>query len=446
MKILLISSNTADNPYPVFPLGLSIISKALKKDGHNVNIYDYLQEGASLKLLSGYIKESKPDLVGISIRNIDNVNYLGEKNYIDTVIEIVKGVREIFKGKIIIGGAGFSLMPGRLLEVTGADYGIVGEGENAVRNFVDNFTKGFLPTEKLIYSKNCNNGILGGEYRESVLRFYLKHSNMIPVQTKRGCCNKCIYCTYPLLEGRSIRCRPIESVIRDIKNLVIKHGVKTIYFTDSVFNDSERNYIKLLKRIKSEKISFTWTAFINPSGLTEADVSLMYETGLTAAEIGADAATDTTLKKLGKNFTFGDIIQACRLFQKYNISTFLYYMMGGPGENKNTVFEGIKNIKSIRHAVSFIYMGIRILPNTPLERLAKKENIIDENYDLYKSAYYITPEIDRDWMEKTLNEGFKDSRNCIFPPDKNEQILKVIHKLGYTGLLKDKLISRKNEK
>ena len=121
----------------------------------------------------------------------------------------------------------------------------------------------------------------------------------------------------------------------------------------------------------------------------------MQETGLKAAEIGADACSDTTLKKLGKSFLFKDIIECNALFAKYNIATAHYFMFGCPGESKETVLEGIKNIKSLEKTVSFIFMGIRILPGTPLAQLAINEGIIKPNQDLLEPVYYTAPGIDR---------------------------------------------------
>ena len=444
MKILLIASNIAESPYAVFPFGISIIANGLIKDNHNVKQYDYLQNGKNLKSLSDIINKFKPELIGISIRNIDNVNILNEQNYLSAVQDIIQVIRPIYTGKIILGGSGFSLVPKPILSITGADYGIIGEGENEIRSFVNNMEKGILPLEKLIYAKsNKNTPMLSGFYTKEILNFYLKHGNMAPVQTKRGCLNKCVYCTYPFLEGNFIRNRSTKSVIKDIKMLTEEFNAKMIFFTDSVFNDSEGNYINLLNEMKKQNVNVPWTAFIRPAGLNESDVQLMKETGLIAAEIGADAATDITLKRMGKNFIFNDIVSTCKIFDDFQISSALYYMLGGPGETKETVIQGIKNIKSIKKAVSFIFMGIRILPNTPLAITARRENIIQQDDDLLNSTYYISPNIEKKWLEQALTEGFENVRNCLFPPDSHESLLKVIHKLGYSGLMLDKFISRK---
>jgi len=90
MKILLISSNTASTPYPTYPLGLSMVAAALKNAGYDVYQFDFLVNNCSLEKLGYKIKQIDPDIIGISIRNIDNVNLLNEQRYIDAARNIVK--------------------------------------------------------------------------------------------------------------------------------------------------------------------------------------------------------------------------------------------------------------------------------------------------------------------------------------------------------------------
>jgi len=73
MKILLIASNTASTPYPIYPLGLSMVAAALRNGGHEVCQFDFLQNNKSMGALCNAIGESTPDIIGVSIRNIDNV-------------------------------------------------------------------------------------------------------------------------------------------------------------------------------------------------------------------------------------------------------------------------------------------------------------------------------------------------------------------------------------
>ena len=442
MKVFLISSNIANTPYSVYPLGLSMIAASLKNAGHCVQQFDFLASNRSIETLTGMIKEFQPEIIGISIRNIDNVNLLNEQRYIDTVKNIVREIRQVSPAKIILGGSGFSIMPETILKQVNADYGIMGEGEALIVDFIAQAAKGLYPKEKIIRSapKLSLKQIPSACYDAGIMQFYLQSGNVASVQTKRGCVHKCVYCSYPILEGANIRIRDTQIVVDDIQNLITSFGAKYIFFTDSVFNDDAGNYLKVLEEMKKRKINIPWTAFFKPQGLNDSALALMQETGLKAAEIGADACCDTTLKKLGKSFLFKDITECNALFAKYNIATAHYFMFGCPGETKETVLEGINNIKNLPKTASFIFMGIRILPGTPLAQLAVKEGLIKAGQDLLEPVYYIAPGIDRKWLEETLTEAFKGIRNCVFPPDALDSSLAFLHKLGYSGSLWEMLI------
>ncbi len=442
MRVFLISSNVANTPYSVYPLGLSMIAASLKNAGHTVQQFDFLAAGRSIEGLTGAIKEIQPEIIGISIRNIDNVNLLNEQRYIDTVKNIVQEIQQVSPAKIILGGSGFSIIPETILKKVNADYGIMGEGEALIVDFINQAAKGIYPKDKIIHSapKLSLKQIPSACYDAEIMQFYLKSGNVANVQTKRGCVHKCVYCSYPILEGSAIRIRDTQAVVDDLQNLITNFGAKYIFFTDSVFNDDAGNYLLVLQEMKKRKINIPWTAFFKPQGLDESALALMQETGLKAAEIGADASSDTTLKKLGKSFLFNDIIACNALFAKYSIATAHYFMFGCPGETKETVLEGINNIKSLEKTASFIFMGIRILPNTPLAQLAVKEGLLKPGQDLLEPVYYIAPGLDNKWLEDTLTAGFKGIRNCVFPPDALDSSLAFLHKLGYSGSLWEMLI------
>jgi lipid biosynthesis B12-binding/radical SAM protein len=441
MRILLISSNIATSPYPIYPLGVSMIAGALEAAGHEVRQFDFLQQNNSLEALQQEIETFRPELFGISVRNIDNVNLINEQYYIDTVKHIVKKIREVSGSKVVLGGAGFSLIPDLILEEVGADFGIIGEGEKLIVDFAHNAARGIYPGERLIGPdlKLYGAAINSPKYDEQLMQYYLHSGNIASVQTKRGCTSKCVYCSYPLLEGSRIRKRDPRAVVDDIEMLRDKYKAKYIFFIDSVFNDSEGAYIDVLDEMKRRKVNIPWTAFFKPKGLNEEIVSLMKESGLIAAEIGSDAACNITLQKLGKRFSFQDITECNELFNKIGIATSHYFMFGGPGETKETVIEGLENIKSLKKCVIFVFMGIRILPNTSLAQIALREKVISSDNGMLKPVYYISPSVDKHWMEETLTGAFADMKHCVFPPDAFDNSLRILHKLGYSGTLWDLL-------
>ncbi|MCK5344003.1 MAG: B12-binding domain-containing radical SAM protein, partial [Candidatus Heimdallarchaeota archaeon] len=91
-------------------------------------------------------------------------------------------------------------------------------------------------------------------------------------------------------------------------------------------------------------------------------------------------------------------------------------------------------------------LGIRILPNTGLEKIAREEKVIEDDEIFLEPVYYISPALDKDWLEKTLNDSFSRIRYCIFPPDAMDSSLQFLHKMGYSGSMWDMLLKKKQRK
>ncbi|MDT8391708.1 MAG: lipid biosynthesis B12-binding/radical SAM protein [Lentisphaeria bacterium] len=444
MNVLLIAANTATVPYPVYPLGMSVVAGAVQRAGHRVSQCDFLVAGQSLDAIHARVVRENPDVVGISIRNVDNVNLLNEQRYIDVVKDLVDTVRAAGCGRVILGGSGFTIFPDSILRATGADFGLVGEGEESLPRLLTALAAGEKIPHAIIHAdvprltKISMNSAL---YDPELVDYYMKHSNVIAVQTKRGCAHKCVYCSYPMLEGDETRSRDPEQVVDDIQHLIAAHKAELLFFTDSIFNDDDDAYLDVLRAMARRGVRVPWTAFFKPAAFSEEAMELFKTTGLKAIELGSDAACDTTLKGLNKAFTFADIRRTNDQFAAAGVAVAHYYMFGGPGETADTVREGVKNILSLKHCVSFMFMGIRILPGTPLEKLALKQGIITPETNLLEGGYYLSPDVDADWMEKELTDAFAHVRNCVFPPDAMAEHVQLLHKLGYTGLLWDMLIT-----
>ena len=442
MKVLLVSSNTATSPYPVYPLGLSMVAAAARDAGHGVAFFDFLQSGKSLDALTEVLHEERPGVVGVSIRNIDNVNLLHEEKYIQQVKEIVACVRRESDAMTVAGGSAFSILPEKIIETIGADYGIVGEGEVAFAQLLAEIEASRKPPKGTIFrggaalDPDC---IPSAYYHKELLAKYLEDGSIATVQTKRGCPLNCVYCSYPALEGSRLRVREPGRVVDDVETLKNEHGANFVFFTDSVFNDDQGTYLDVLREMKRRDLGVAWSAFLKPSGLTPEVVELMKDTGLKAAELGTDAACDATLKGQRKSFSWQEVEASSNALMDVGISTAHYFMFGGPGETPETVRKGIENIKRLRCSAAFVFMGIRILPDTELYDIARQEGVVDADNDLLEPVYYISPQVDRDWMEAVLNEAFESESYILFPPDVLDDKLQLLHKLGHAGALWDLL-------
>ena len=131
MKVLLVSVNREKMPSPVFPLGLAYIARALREAGHSVEAIDLCFSEDVQQELEGVLQRFQPQVIGLSLRNLDNLTYPNPISYLKEVEEIVQICRRLSPAKRVIGGSGFSLAPQELLAHLDIDFGIVGEGEES---------------------------------------------------------------------------------------------------------------------------------------------------------------------------------------------------------------------------------------------------------------------------------------------------------------------------
>lgn len=440
-RILLVSSNVTTEPYPVYPLGLAVISAALGAEGHVLDQFDFLASGESEQLFRERIAAFAPDFVCLSIRNLDNCDSLSDTGYPAIAKRLVELVREGSRAPVVVGGPAFSIMPEELLEYTGADYGIVGEGERLVCDLIRDLSQGKKPPRLLRGERLLTGSEMAAPlYHDDLIRFYLEKSGMINLQTKRGCPHGCIYCSYPTLEGDRYRCRDARTVVDDLERIKREHGVDSFFFTDSVFNDSEGHYLEVVEEIIRRELTVRWCCYLRPEGIGRRELALMKRAGLYAVELGTDAATDVTLHALGKGFKFQDALETNRACVAERVPCAHFVMFGGPGETMATVAEGLRNLEQLEHTVVFAFSGIRILPGTPLLELAIQHGILAEDADLREPAYYFAPELDVQAMNEMISASFKNKRDRVFPPAEGQKRLAIMQRFGYRGLLWDTLI------
>ena len=435
MKILMVSANVVKSMYPVFPLGAAVVTQALRMAGHTVEFLDWLAEGRSAERLRERVLALQPELIAISIRNIDNANSVCEERCLDEAAKVVALLRAASPAPIVLGGAGFSLMPEAVLRRLDADYGIAGEGEQAMVEFVEAFERRRPPRFTVARAKErlAPDRLGRAEYGLDCAQYYIAHGGMIGVQTKRGCPHQCAYCVYPLLEGRALRPRPAKAVVDDIERLVAQ-GMTYLFFVDAVFNDAQGLYMNVIEEMRARAVKVRWTAYFAPRAMPDAHWKAMLETGLSAAEVGSDCATDETLRGLQKPHTWEQIVAFNAALSRYDIPAAHYFIFGGPGETRETLKAGIAHVRSLEGSVRFIYSGLRVMPGAAIEALWRKAGGSElAEDDLLDPRYYFSPGVTREELEAALRDGFEGDPLCLYPPEKEMAKEAELHQKGFCG-------------
>jgi radical SAM superfamily enzyme YgiQ (UPF0313 family) len=445
-RIFLISTNTCCSPYPVYPLGMATVASALIHAGHCVHQFDWLVANRDEKLLERAIAAFGPDVVAVSIRNIDPVDSLAESDDIWELKEdrnVIALVRRLTSVPVIIGGPAVSILPRPVCKYVGADLAVVGEGEHsivdAIKAVLEN--RSTPPIWSAAHKQPCDQEQSSPCFDESLVAYYRDRSGIIGLQSKRGCPYHCCYCGYPKIEGTIVRHRPVEAVVADLERLKHDFQVDTVFFVDSVFNDSNDYYLKLVEEIAVRNIGIKWAAYMSPHGLTKEAVTLCKRAGLYAVELGTDAATDITLEAMGKPFRWDDVKQTNQLLVQAGVACAHFVIFGGPEETEATVQQGLDNIAGLEHCVVIGFSGIRIYPDTLIHKRALKEGYLRQTDSLLKPVYYISPKVDKTWMDNHIAQSWARRRDRVFPPSKGQRMVETLRALGYKGLLWERIIS-----
>ncbi|MFC1761997.1 lipid biosynthesis B12-binding/radical SAM protein [Planctomycetota bacterium] len=445
-RVLLISTNTCVSPYSVYPLGMATVAGQLIQAGHTVQQFDWQVAGQSADALLTILRASDPEVVAVSIRNMDQVDSLAqfeETWELDDARTVIAEVREHTDVPVVIGGPAVSVMAEPIRDYVGADVAVIGEGEQALLAVVTAATAGqsLPPLWPVAKTMLCGAEQAAPAYEAELVTFYREAGGLIGVQTKRGCPYHCCYCTYPVLEGSQYRAREAEAVVADMERLWQDHGVDTVFFTDSVFNDVQGHYLRVAEALAKRALPVRWGAYLSPRGLSAEGVDLCRRGGLFAAELGTDATSDTTLKGMGKPFRWDEVHRCHDLLVQARVACGHFVIFGGPGETVDTLQEGLDNIAALTSGVVFGFSGIRVYPGTPLQKQAIAEGVIAATDDLFKPVYYTAPDLDKEWMDRTVTDAWAGRMDRVFPPQDGQRIVAMLRAQGMKGLLWDRLIA-----
>lgn len=441
-KVALISCNTNLDPYPVYPLGMTMVAEAARLRGHAVAQWDLIVHGHSRADIRRFIQETQPDYVGLSLRNVDSANYNKPDAYFSEYRQVVQAIKNISDAPIILGGSAYTIFPQEMLKELGADFGIVGEGEQAFCRLIDQLETDPDAAYPIYYSNSTmSSDAFSCNKRDPVLAdFYLKRGGMLNIQTKRGCPHRCAYCSYPVLEGRRYRFRTPESVVDEIEILVRQYKADYYFITDSVFNDAAGNYLTIAHELVRRGINVPWTCYLRPDNFTREEAELLKRAGLASVEWGTDCATDVTLKALRKDFSWDQVVHSNNLFASIGIYNAHFIILGGPNETPATVDEGLRNLNSLKKCVVFAGIGVRIFPGTAVYDWAIAEGQISQETNILSPTYYFSREIDREVLHNQILAGFKGRLDRIYPDGEYVDAARAYHATGGRGPAWDMLL------
>lgn len=420
MRVLFVSINKLKSYRPVLPIGMVTVATQARAAGHEVRCCDLMFEQDDEAAVRRATQEFQPEVVGISIRNVDSLNILEPAVYTPLALEVAEWARATQPNvRVLLGGAGFTTVPEDLMEFVGADWGLLGFAERSMLLLLERIENrqplcdipglivpsaaGFdrwepefslnyrqvLPPDRSLYDPRYFS--YAYETHDEV--------STIPatIQTKKGCLLECTFCSNFLIDGTGVVPNAPNAVVDEIERLA-NEGFQAFEIVDGVFNLPLHHALDILTELARRKLRLPWSCMINPGAVNEKLVALMVETGCKEVELGTDSANDRVLASLKKNFRQSQVIKVHELFQSAGIKVMHCLFIGSPDDTADSVsetFDVMDELVPRDSAHSRIYwtFGLRICRGTALYQRALQDGFISGDERFIVPKYYVSPAV-----------------------------------------------------
>jgi len=400
----------------VTPVGLDYIAAATQKAGIDVDIVDLCLSDGPERALHDYFSRNSPRLVGLSIRNVDDCYWPNARWFVPGLVETVGKIRKLADAPIVLGGIGFSIFARRIVEYTGADFGIRGDGEQSVialfkqleNQKAFDFVEGLIWRRdgKIIENRPAWPGKLSVEScRDAVDNLaYFNKGGQCGIETKRGCNRSCIYCADPLAKGAMIRTRRPGEVADEIEALLAR-GINVLHICDSEFNVPAAHALAVCEELIGRKLGqrLIWYTYMSVVPFDADLAAAMRRAGCAGIDFTVDSASPSMLGTYRQRHNREDIKSAVRLCRRNNITVMADLLLGGPGETPETVKETIEFFKKINPDCIGAQLGVRIYPATAMGKIVNADGPLQTNpnirrkytgsVDFLKPTFYISKEL-----------------------------------------------------
>jgi anaerobic magnesium-protoporphyrin IX monomethyl ester cyclase len=391
------------------PLGIAYLSAYLKAKAMQVDIFDlnldlYEQADAVQKKFwqLDEINRIKPINIAENIfqgfeNNIDQfvdslehykIIGFSANNLISAVFAgfVAKKIKLKYPDKVIIlGGPGiYHSWDRKAIETQSIDFFIIGEGEQALEKFIQEFSINPSPDylcskiPGLLYAQDAANipylpwqpikdlnSLAYPDFQEFDLSRYNKNSEYhpLPMLLSRGCINQCSYCIDWYICG-NFRMKNPELIIQELKDLKQKYNISHIEFNDLLCNGNLDALDKLCKQIQKEKLNLIWISYAAiRKNMTQELLDDMKQAGCNSLCYGLESGSDKILKQMNKHYTAADAQAVLEKTFKAGIQVSLNIITGFPGETEADFQQTIdfikrnsKYISQVTNVSSFVLM------------------------------------------------------------------------------------------
>ena len=394
MRVAIIAAPYPLEEFPSPPLGISYVAAAFEAAGCEVRIFDYIISCYSKEKLAVQLADFQPDAVGAGsvtmnfydaqriLRDVKNINpdiltMMGGPHVSFTVEETLRTFPEI--DLIFIGEADDTIMEfAALMRQKNKWRGIQGIAYRQDEEIINNGKRDFITDVDLIPLP---------ARRLLPISRYRAFGFPVSMITGRGCPHGCIFCLGRKMVGSKVRRRSPKLVLDEIEQ-ILGLGFDRINIADDLFASDTRRVKEICNGIKERNLKFTWSAFARVDTVNQEMFDAMAATGCDSISFGVESGNPEMLKRVRKGIKLVQAESAVRMCKQAGMLAHASFMVGLPGETKDT----LRQTDAFARSLDILY-GYHYLAPFPGTTLCEKV----EDYDLEI--------LTRDWSKYDANDA-----------------------------------------
>jgi lipoate synthase len=337
----------ADNKYQQHRMGIlrapgaHRIATHLRNHGLDTEVVDFYLDWTldELKLvIDTYL--SKPTLfVGFSC----SLMFDGTDNF--------KNIRDYIRAtnpdvKIVIGGYGTTQKG-----FDGADFYLEGYSEYAILALVEHLKDNTQPIKydldeynnKVIYTKELYpvNKLTSLDIKY-IPSDFIKHNEVLSLETARGCIFKCKFCSFQLLgKSKLDYLRDADEIRNEIVNNYTNYGTTHYIVTEDTFNDTDQKVDMLYNIAMSLPFKLKFMGYVRADLLAAKphNIDKMVEMGFTSMHFGIETFNDHAGQIIGKGMPSAKLKETLVNLKKKYPEVYINgtFIVGLPGETEQDI-------------------------------------------------------------------------------------------------------------
>jgi radical SAM superfamily enzyme YgiQ (UPF0313 family) len=223
----------------------------------------------------------------------------------------------------------------------------------------------------------------------------------------------CTYCTYPLIEGLSVRMRSVDLVVEEMARLRTDAGASDFTLVDAIFNNPESHALAFCEALLRKNLQVSWTGYFRPSVRDPGFFDLLRRSGCSGVDATPDSLSETTLTSLGKGLSPGEVEAFCRSASEKELPVNLNIIFGAPGESEATLKETFERIEACRPRSVIAGIGVRLYPDAPLTETLRRSGELEGGPVGIDPVFYLSEAVSKTLVDRLKEAADRDGRFIV---------------------------------